>query len=399
MLTSLLDFPLPHTVTLAPAERAAFAYLWNLADPQQTGIVTGEAAVKFFAASKLPPAVLGQIWALADSDNNGFLTAAGFSLALRLIGHAQRGQVITDNSANQPGPPPTFDGITLPQQQNAPGAVPQRTGTGFPVSVEIKPEDRARYTRIFASAGPQNGALDGEKAKEIFLKSKLPYDKLGAIWNLADTKSRGALDLTDFIIGMYFIQNTMNGTLNSIPAALPAGLYEQASGGQASPAPGFQQPPTSPLQAQPTGGSIGGMSRQATGAIPRQMTGQSASGATGFGSPTGSVAGFRPQVSGLPSTSSSMTASFIQPQATGFRGPAPPPPQQQAFGAASASPFGQVAPAQNAAAWDVTLEEKTNSDRFFEALDTERKGELDGQVVVPFFMQSKLHEAALAQIW
>ncbi|KDN38714.1 hypothetical protein K437DRAFT_276213 [Tilletiaria anomala UBC 951] len=373
-------------LALSPAERTAFAYIWTLADPQQTGIVTGDAAVQFFSASKLSASVLGEIWSLADSANNGFLTAGGFSIALRLIGHAQRGEVVTETLIQRSGPPPTFDGITLPQPSGS-GSVPTRTGTGFPVAVEIKAEDRARYTRIFASAGPQNGVLDGEKAKEIFVKSKLSFDKLGAIWSLADTRSRGALDLTDFIIGMYFIQNTMNGTLNSIPAALPAGLYEQASGGAPSPAPGFTQfPPTSPVAAQHTGGSQGPISRQVTG-IPRQMTGShypQAGQRTGqIGSP---VPSFRGAVPGLPPSSSSMTTSFIQPQLTGaaaLQRPAPPP----------ASYF------SSGAQWDVTPDEKVSSDRFFDGLDTARKGELHGQIVVPFFMQSKLNETVLAHIW
>lgn len=329
-------------IALSPVERSAFAHLFNLADPERTGIVTGDAAVSFFAKSKLPPAVLGQIWAMADSANNGFLTPPSFSIALRLIGHAQRGETITEASIKRPGPPPTMEGVNLPLTAQLTGS---QTGgaaaTNMPGVIEIKPEDRARYTRIFANSGPVGGLIDGDRAKEIFVKSKLPFDKLGAIWNLADTQARGALDLTDFIIAMHFIQNTMNGTLNSIPAALPPGLYEQVKG---SGGVGSRVVPGSPLAAQNTGGSASGFG---SSAIPRQMTG------SGF--PAGSA--------------------FQSPQ----------------------QPTSNLA--GSGAAWDVTSEEKARSDQFFDGLDVSKHGKLDGAAVVPFFMQSKLTESVLAHVW
>ncbi|CDS01057.1 related to EDE1 protein involved in endocytosis [Sporisorium scitamineum] len=328
-------------IALSPVERSAFAHLFNLADPERTGIVTGDAAVSFFAKSKLPPATLGQIWAMADSANNGFLTPPSFSIALRLIGHAQRGEAITEASIKRPGPPPTMEGVNLPLTSQLTGS--QSSGaapTNMPGVIEIKPEDRARYTRIFANSGPVGGLIDGDRAKEIFVKSKLPFDKLGAIWNLADTQARGALDLTDFIIAMHFIQNTMNGTLNSIPAALPPGLYQQAKG------PGGVGPrviPGSPLAAQNTGGSASGFGSTA---IPRQMTGSSFPAQSAFQSPR------------------------------------------------------QAAPAAApAAAWDVTPDEKARADQFFDGLDVSKQGRLDGAAVVPFFMQSKLTESVLAHVW
>ncbi|CBQ69941.1 related to EDE1 protein involved in endocytosis [Sporisorium reilianum SRZ2] len=330
-------------IALSPVERSAFAHLFNLADPERTGIVTGDAAVAFFAKSKLPPATLGQIWAMADSANNGFLTPPSFSIALRLIGHAQRGETITEASIKRPGPPPTMEGVNLPLTAQLTGspssaAVPPN----MPGVIEIKPEDRARYTRIFANSGPVGGLIDGDRAKEIFVKSKLPFDKLGAIWNLADTQARGALDLTDFIIAMHFIQNTMNGTLNSIPAALPPGLYEQAKG---SGGVGSRVIPGSPLAAQNTGGSASGFG---SAAIPRQMTGSSFPAPSAFQSPRQAA-------------------------------PAPAP--------AAPSP------------WDVTPDEKARADQFFDGLDVSKQGRLDGAAVVPFFMQSKLTESVLAHVW
>ncbi len=277
---------------------------------------------------------------MADSANNGFLTPPSFSVALRLIGHAQRGETVTEASIKRPGPPPTLDGINLPLTAQLTGSQPA-AAVNMPGVIEIKPEDRARYTRIFANSGPVGGLIDGDRAKEIFVKSKLPFDKLGAIWNLADTQARGSLDLTDFIIAMHFIQNTMNGTLNSIPAALPPGLYEQAKG---SGGVGSRVLPGSPLAAQNTGGSASGFG--STG-IPRQMTGSSFPAASAFQSP-----------------------------------------QQSA-----------PAPATASAPWDVTAEEKARADQFFDGLDVSKQGRLDGAAVVPSSCRASSLRRFLAHIW
>lgn len=168
-------------ISLTPAERPAYAHLFALADPQNTGMVQGASAVSFFALSNLPSPVLGTIWALADSDNNGFLGPAQFSAALRLIGHAQGGAVVTEELLSKPGPLPRFKGIVIPgQQPQGSTLTPQTTGSGMGSGPgagpgfgnEIKPEDRARYTRIFASAGPQNGLLDGGSHHSLLVLSQ-----------------------------------------------------------------------------------------------------------------------------------------------------------------------------------------------------------------------------------
>jgi epidermal growth factor receptor substrate 15 len=73
-------------------EQQLIKVVFAKADTQDLGVVTGDEAVKIFAGSGLPPTVLGEIWQLADSDNNGFLTDSGLGVALRLIGWAQAGE-------------------------------------------------------------------------------------------------------------------------------------------------------------------------------------------------------------------------------------------------------------------------------------------------------------------
>lgn len=88
--------------------------LFAAADSEELGVLTGEVAVTFFARSNLPTAVLGEIWQIADKDNNGFLTPdrhavrpipesseadfrylSSFEVAAKLIGHAQAGTTVT----------------------------------------------------------------------------------------------------------------------------------------------------------------------------------------------------------------------------------------------------------------------------------------------------------------
>ena len=59
-----------------------------------------------------------------------------------------------------------------------------------------------------------------------------------------------------------------------------------------------------------------------------------------------------------------------------------------------ANVFGGAAPA-----WDVTAEEKARFDQFYDSLDTQRRGFIEGDVAVPFMLQSKLSEDVLAQVW
>lgn len=252
---------------------------------------------------------------------------------------------------NRPGAFPRFEGHEVPPPTSA--ITPQLTGAGLPGAAQppLSPADKTQYTRLFVSSNPVNGLLPATQAQSIFLKSGLPTETLAQIWNLADTQQRGSLDLADFILAMYFIQHSMAGTFKTLPLVLPAGLYEQASGGRPKP----------PLPTSP---------------IVRQMTGNMTSG----GSPTPSIA------------TRQMTGSgAIQPQRTGQSYTAPAVPQRQFSGSTFMS-----SPQQ---AWDIKPEEKQAADAFFDGLDTAKRGYIEGDVAVPFMLQSGLPEGTLAQIW
>jgi epidermal growth factor receptor substrate 15 len=79
-------------------EELAYAQLiFNATDPQKLGIITGDAAVPVFAGSSLPPEKLMEVWAIADHENNGYLTKKGAAAAVRLIAWAQVGEPVTES--------------------------------------------------------------------------------------------------------------------------------------------------------------------------------------------------------------------------------------------------------------------------------------------------------------
>lgn len=81
--------------TPTPAELALVNQIFTHADPQKTGLVTGDVAVRIFRGAKLAPTVLGEIWNIADEENKGFLTRKGVAVAVRLMGWAQKGEKVS----------------------------------------------------------------------------------------------------------------------------------------------------------------------------------------------------------------------------------------------------------------------------------------------------------------
>lgn len=198
-----------------------------------------------------------QIWRIADRENRGFLTPAGFGIVLRLIGHAQAGREPRPELAFQQGPLPRFDGINLAASPSAPGPSslqPQGTGTAARVP-PLTPDKVAQYTALFERQSLQGNMLSGDQARQIFDKTGLPNEALGRIWALADTEQRGALVVAEFVLAMHLLASMKTGALRTLPNVLPTGLYEAAT--QRSPA----------QAARPSPGAA------AMSAIPRQLSG------------------------------------------------------------------------------------------------------------------------------
>ncbi|KAF9264956.1 EF-hand [Marasmius fiardii PR-910] len=359
-----------------PAEATLVGQIFAQADTSKLGILKGDDAVHIFGGAKVPPTVLGEIWNIADEDQNGWLSRKGAAVALRLIGWAQKGEKVSKELVNKPGPIPVIEGFSPITAHHTGMSIPKSPppGTGLPL---ITQADKTKFHNMFLKAGPVNGLLNADQARDIFLKSKLSNDTLLHVWNLADTQDRGTLDATDFALGMYFIQGLMQKTMTTLPDSLPPGLYQQAQlttvplsqnlTGTRSPSSTQASFPQhrAPIQPQYTGQAASVLQPQGTGmALPQQSTGMLQQHNTGMGAP-----------------------KRVPPTL-----PARPNASQVGTGA-----FSNVG--SSASNWDVTAEEKANSDRYFDTLDSSKQGIIEGDVAVPFMLESKLPDDVLAHIW
>ncbi|KAF7322672.1 hypothetical protein HMN09_00045900 [Mycena chlorophos] len=348
------------TFSPTAAESALVAQIFSVADTNKLGALTGDVAVKVFGGANLSPLVLGEIWQMADEANNGWLSTKGVAMAVRLMGHAQQGTKISTALLSKPGPLPTIAGIT-PLAPQSTGSSASRARSPQPSLPPFTPQDKIKFQNMFAKSGPVDGLLSGDKAQDVFLKSKLPHETLGLIWNLADTQDRGKLDSTDFAIGMYFIQAVMTGQISTIPNSLPPGFYQQVAG--------------VPIRQQATGGTYSPLAST----FSQRST-------------------IQPQYTGA-------SQNMLQPQTTGpwsTKQPVPPHlPARPAVSApaSGASLIGSGAFGTSQPHWDISPAEKATSDRWFDTLDTQKRGYIQDDVAVPFMLESKLSGEDLAQIW
>lgn len=160
----------------------------------------------------------------------------------------------------------------------------------------------------------------------------------GSSRDLADTRRRGSLDGTDFILGMHLIKSVLSGHSTTLPLSIPPQLYEEASQLNISTRPPYS--PLSPLSPN----------------TPEYSSG-------------------RPQ----PTTHVSRSKSIygFGALASTVSGPSKKPPLT----------------------WDVTSDEQAFADKYFDSLDTGKKGFLDGEVAANFMLNSKLPPDDLSQIW
>lgn len=144
----------------------------------------------------------------------------------------------------------------------------------------------------------------------------------------------------------------MSGSIPFIPSSLPSEVYEQAAG------------------------------------IHTQMTGD-ALHSTGSFNPSGTT-GLNNQIHSQNTGGSNVTLA------------SPNAPRRQAPSTAGASAFstdhmntvhGSGFP------WAITTSEKAKFDGWFDALDNQKQGYIEGDVAVPFMLESRLLGDDLAQIW
>lgn len=323
--------------------------------------------------------------------------------------------------------------------------------------------DQAKFEQLFKSAVGDGQALDGEKVKDLLIRSKLPGADLMKIWTLSDTTKSGQLLFPEFALAMYLCNLKLVG--KELPQALPERVANEVSSmvdiisfgvpddrptaAPRSNAPNFNAPSatnvaTNIQQPQPQASNsqlLSQITSQPTGFASQYIPPQP----TGFGGQQPSFApqptGFQPQQTGLQQN----------PQATSYQGTIPPvPPMPTGYGLnMSPSQTGTQPPVPlNAQAtgrpgqwglvntpasglpnidalqqrmmpqpgreggytttglsgsatvpWAVTKDEKKIYDGLFKAWDGFNKGFIGGDVAIELMGQSGLPKPDLERIW
>lgn len=327
----------------------------------------------------------------------------------------------------------------------------------------ITATDQAKFEQLFKSAAGSNQALDGEKAKDLLLRSKLPGADLMQIWVLSDTTKSGQLLFPEFALAMYLcnlrltgqilpqvlpdtIKNEVSSMVDIISFGVPdeqpsrsaprtnvpdfdAPLRQNAASPPAPQQPTPQQPSNqqllTQLTAQPTGflnaamNQRPGMQPQQTGfpgqnqGLQPQPTGYMQNPtATGYSGlrppmppmPTGMSSGLSPSHTGMPS---------LQAQPTGL-------PGQWGFVNAPSSGLPNIEALRNQLMpqsgreggfttqgltgsgkipWAITKDEKKIYDDLFRAWDGLHKGFVTGETAIEIMGQSGLNQKDLEAIW
>ena len=211
----------------------------------------------------------------------------------------------------------------------------------------ITATDQAKFEQLFKSAVGNGQALDGGKAKDLLLRSKLPGNVLSQIWILSDTTKSGQLLFPEFALAMYLCNLSLTG--KSLPETLPDKVKNEVSSmvdiisfnvaddrAAAVPPPSNVPNFEAPLR-QNTISPPAPQAPQPQQASNQQLLTQLTSQPTGFyNQATGFQPGLQPQQTGFQMPSQSLQqqqTGFMQnPQALGYSGPRPPmPPMPGSF--------------------------------------------------------------------
>ena len=292
-------------------------------DTDSLNVLTGENLRPLFASSGLSSQILSEIWSLVDFNNKGFLNFNEFAAALRCIGILQQYPSLPVNNSLYENPLHVMPNLSI-------GGTATATATTSSIPLPST-SDVNKFAQLFDRSNTTGtSALSGDKAKEIFLKARLPNQTLGEIWGLCDRNASGSLEKPEFIMAMYLIQLSMTGNpaLATIPQDLSQDLWNAVS------VPQQQQ-----QQQQQNFAPVGQLSANSTG-----------------------------------------TSMTLNRQGTISR------LSSGAFNNASMD-------------WVLTPEKKQQFDAIFSSLDKQHLGKLGSQVLVPFFLSSKLNQETLATVW
>ncbi|VDP15265.1 unnamed protein product [Onchocerca flexuosa] len=248
---------------ISPMDQAKYESIFDGLNPVE-GKVAGNKVRPVLLNSGLPSASLARIWELADMDKDGKFDRIEMCVALHLIYCALQGEPVPNVL------PPSLIHPTKRELVQFSSSVPpipvyqrgigrQRTGSVvslddseqqasrservrsqsvqpttvttsvlFPPSFSLSPAtawpvQSASYEATFKQADTdQDGFVSGADVRDIFLATGIQQNTLALLWSLVDMKKNGMLNLEQFALIMYLIENHKRG--RPVPSVLPPNL-------------------------------------------------------------------------------------------------------------------------------------------------------------------------------
>ncbi|ENN71982.1 epidermal growth factor receptor substrate 15-like 1 isoform X3 [Dendroctonus ponderosae] len=215
---------LPSPTQVAGDHSAIYEACFNLVDPSGVGSVGGMDAARFLKRSGLSDVVLSRIWDISDPGGRGTLDKAGMFVALKLVALVQSGWDLSIDHVLEDVPAPKMGDIPMPKTKPLPPSTTPLITSLPPSAVDwtVKPHEMDKYLNLFESLKPSGGLLPGNKVKDVLLESKLPFDTLGKIWDLADQDKDGKLNKHEFVVAMHLVYKALEKY--AIPNKLPTEL-------------------------------------------------------------------------------------------------------------------------------------------------------------------------------
>lgn len=223
--------------SIGAAERQQYEKIFESLQPENNQISGNKVRGKLME-SKLPLAILGRIWDLADQDRDGNLDKHEFSVAWHLVCVALSRKIVPDKlppALERPKADNEFVAV-FPDRISPPPVVPPLPsvaaksrqasvtslidiGGGAPPLIPPAPTAAAsnewvvgtlqklRYDEIFdASDLDHDGLVSGMEIKNVFLNSGLQQPLLAHIWSLCDTNACGKLTKEQFALAMWMVE-------------------------------------------------------------------------------------------------------------------------------------------------------------------------------------------------
>mmetsp|Transcript_28189 Transcript_28189/g.73889 ORF Transcript_28189/g.73889 Transcript_28189/m.73889 type:complete len:483 (+) Transcript_28189:271-1719(+) len=202
-------------IELSQKEEKVYAALWQKAP---TTLDAGD-AVELLQSSALDEDILHEIWELADSEEEGMLNFKSFKVAMKLVALAQAGHQAsvanlgkaTDVADLGQHTKSALKDIEATAAAAGAASAPAAPSGGDDVAWEISAEEKIKYDKCFDDLGPTDeDLLTGKKASKVLMKTNLPKDTLGKIWELADIDGDGSFDRDEFAVAMHLVKKFMN---------------------------------------------------------------------------------------------------------------------------------------------------------------------------------------------